>query len=197
MLKHYYHPMSRAVTTDWMLKELGAPHEQIVIDFPAGENNTPEYRAINPMGKIPALVDDDVVITETAAICAYLADKFAEKKFAPPTNSPERGRYYRYLFFPSAVLEPMFTFKQLGTEGLDPKSVGWGDLERCITTIEQMTPDKDWALGSQFTTADIVFGGTLDFFIKFGMLKEPSEKVAAYVERIRNRSAYKQSHPEF
>ena len=195
MLKHYYHPMSRGVTTDWMLKELDAPHEQILVDFPAGANNTPEYRAINPMGKIPTLADGEVVITETAAICAYLADKFPEKKLAPATNSPERGKYYRYLFYPSAVLEPMFTVNHFGIEGLDPKSVGWGDLERCITTIERMTPEKDWALGSQFTTADVVFGGTLDFFIQFGMLKEPSEKVAAYVERIRNRPAYKLSHP--
>ena len=196
-LKHYYHPMSRAVSTDWMLKELDAPHEQILVDFPAGANNTPEYRAINPMGKIPALADGDEVVTETAAICAYLADKFPEKNFAPPTNSPERGKYYRYLFYPSAVLEPMFTVDMRGIEGLDPKSVGWGDLERCMTTIELMVPEKDWALGSQFTAADVVFGGTLDFFVKFGMLKEPSAKVMAYIERIRNRPAYKQSHPEF
>lgn len=195
MMKHYYHPMSRAVSSDWMLKELDAPHEQILVDFPAGENDTPEYRAINPMGKIPALVDGEVIVTETAAICAYLADKFPEKNFAPATSSSERGRYYRYLFYPSAVLEPMFTVNMMGVEGIDAKTVGWGDLQRCLNAIESMTPDTDWALGSQFTTADVVFGGTLDFFIKFGMLKEPSEKVSAYVERIRHRPAYQQSHP--
>ena len=108
-MKHYFHPMSRAVTTHWMLTELDAEHEQIVVDFPAGENNTPEYRAINPMGKIPALVDGDVVVTETAAICAYLADKFPEKGFAPQPDSTERGRYYRYLFFAGNTLEPMFS----------------------------------------------------------------------------------------
>ena len=189
--------MSRAVSSDWMLKELNVAHEQIVIDFQAGENNTPEYRAVNPMGKLPALVDGEVVVTECAAICAYLADKFPEKNFAPATSSPERGKYYRYLCYPSAVLEPMFTINLMGVEGLDPKTVGWGDLERCITTIELMTPEKDWALGEQFTAADVVFGGTLVFFIQFGMLKEPSKKVAAYVERIKNRPAYKQSHSGF
>lgn len=197
MLKHYYHPMSRAVTSDWMLKELDAPHEQILIDFPAGENKKPEYLAINPMGKIPAIVDGNMVVTETAAICAYLADKFPEKNLAPSTDSPERGLYYRYLFFPSAVLEPMFSVKKLELEGLDPKSVGWGDEERCLNSIELMTPEKDWVLGSQFTAADVVFGGTLDFAMLFGWITEPSEKVAAYVERIRKRSAYQQSHPKF
>ena len=78
-MKHYFNPMSRAVTSDWMLKELDAEHERIVIDIQAGEQNSSEYRAINPMGKVPTLVDGDTVITEAAAICAYLADKFAEK----------------------------------------------------------------------------------------------------------------------
>lgn len=195
MLKHYYNPMSRAVSSDWMLKELDIPHEQINIDFRAGENNTPEFKAINPMGKLPTLVDGEVVVTETAAICAYLADKFPEKNLAPATNSPERGKYYRYLFYPGAVLEPLFTMNMLKIDGVDPGTVGWGDLERCLPTIEQMTPDEGWVLGSQFTAADIVFGGTLDFFIKFGMLK-PTEKVAAYIERIRSRPAYKLSHPD-
>ena len=92
-MKHYFNPRSRGATTDWMLKELDAPHEQIVVDFMAGENNSPEYRAINPMGKVPTLVDGDAVVTETAAICAYLADKFADKGLAPPPGSTQRGVY--------------------------------------------------------------------------------------------------------
>lgn len=193
-MKHYYHPMSRAVTTDWLLKELDVEHEQIVVDFPAGESQKPEYRAINPMGKIPTLVDEGVVITETAAICAYLADKFIEKGFAPAPGTPERGRYYRYLFFPGSVLEPMFTFEQLEGAEVSPQSVGWGDLERCLATIESMTPESGWALGEQFTAADVVFGGTLDFAVQFGWLKSPSAKVAGYVARLKARDAYRQTH---
>ncbi|MCR9259994.1 MAG: glutathione S-transferase family protein [Pseudomonadaceae bacterium] len=195
-MKHYYHPMSRAVTTHWMLTELDAEHEQVVIDYTAGENNTPEYRAINPMGKIPALVDEGVVITETAAIVAYLADKFADKGMAPDVGSSQRGSYYRYLFYPGTTLEPMFTFNQLDVENLSPQSTGWGDLERCLQTIEQMTPEVDWALGPDFTAADVVFGGTLDFAVQFGWLTSPSPKVAAYVKRIKNRDAYRRSHDE-
>ncbi len=195
-MKHYFNPMSRAVTTHWMLTELDAPHEQIIVDFQAGENNTPEYRAINPMGKVPALVDGDVVVTETAAICAYLADKFAEKGLAPPPSSTERARYYRYLFFAGTTLEPLLSLAKLGIEHPSPVSVGWGDMPRVMATVESMTPEAGWALGEQFTAADVVFGGTLDFAVQFGWLEKPSPKVAAYVERIKARPAYRETHPE-
>lgn len=194
-MKLYFHPMSRAVTTHWMLAELDVEHEQIVIDFPNGENNTPAYRAINPMGKIPALVDGGIVVTETAAICAYLADKFPEKGLAPPPDSLERGRYYRYLFFPGTTLEPMFTAHQAGITDYSPQSAGWGDMERCLATVEEMTPETDWAMGSAFTAADVVFGGTLDFSVQFGWLPSPSAKVAGYVQRIKSRPQYRQTHP--
>lgn len=192
-MKHYFHPMSRAVTTDWMLKELDVPHEQIVIPAPAGEQ--PEYRAINPMGKVPALVDGNVLVTEAAAICAYLADKFPEKGLAPPPGSPQRGAYYRYLFFPGTTLEPLLSTTRLGIEG-DPVSMGWGDMARGMAAVESMTPATDWALGERFTAADVVFGGTLAFFSGFGMM-EASPRVAAYVDRLKARPAYAASHAGF
>ena len=196
-MKHYYHPQSRAVTTHWMLTELGADHEKILVDFPNGENSQPAYRAINPMCKVPALEDDGVVVTETAAICAYLADKFPEKGFAPPVGSTERGAYYRYLFFPGTVLEPMFSMIQFGVTDYPAQSAGWGDLDRCLETVEILTPDRDWALGTQFTAADIVFGGFLDFAVQFGWLPSPTPKVAAYVKRLKARPAYRESHDPF
>ncbi|MEE8509181.1 MAG: glutathione S-transferase family protein [Myxococcota bacterium] len=195
-VKHYFHPMTRAVTSDWMLKELDAPHEQIVIDFPAGEQNSPEYRAINPMGKVPALVDGDAVVTESAAICAYLADKFPDKGFAPPPGSTDRGRYYRYLFFPGVTLEPLLSVTSLGIEDIKPHTMGWGDMPRAMATVESMTPETGWALGEKFTAADVVFGGALAFFSGFEMMKA-SPKVAAYVERIKARPAYQASHAGF
>lgn len=196
MIKHYFNPMSRALTTDWMLKELDAPHEQIVIDFAAGENDTPEYRAINPMGKVPTLVEDDVVITETAAICAYLADRFPDRGLAPPAGSKERGPYYRCLFLPGAVLEPLFSLTAGGVENTAPQSAGWGDMPRVLSTIEMLTPETGWALGEEFTAADVVLGGTLDYSIRFNWC-DPSPRVAAYVERLRSRPAYKESHAAF
>jgi glutathione S-transferase len=194
IVKHYYHPMSRAVTTHWMLTELDAKHEQVLIDFPGGENHSPEFRAINPMEKIPTLVDGDVVVTETAAICAYLADKFPESGYAPPIGTSQRGRYYRYLFYPGNTLEPMFTVRQMDVADDSPQSTGWGDLERCLATVESMTPETDWVFGKQFTAADVVFGGMLDFSVQFGWLESPTPKVADYVKRIKSRSAYRESH---
>ncbi len=193
-MKHYFNHMSRAVTTHWMLTELNAEHEQIIVDIEAGETGTAEYRAINPMGKVPVLVDGDIVVTEVAAICAYLADKFIEKGLAPSPDSDQRGKYYRYLFVPGTTLEPMFTFNLLEISDYPANSVGFGDWERCLATIESMTPETDWALGDQFTAADIVFGGTLDFAVQLGWLSSPSPKVAAYVRRIKARPAYQQSH---
>lgn len=196
MMKHYFNPMSRGVTTDWMLKELDVPHEQIIIDFSTGENNSPEYRKINPMGKVPALVDGDAVVTEVAAICAYLADKFPEKKLAPEAGSPDRATYYRYLFIAGNTIEPAFSLATSGVEHPQPSSAGWGDTSRVLATIETMTPDVGWVLGEQFTAADVVFGGLLDFSMVFNWF-EASPKVADYVERIRGRSAYQETHEAF
>ncbi|TQV67274.1 glutathione S-transferase family protein [Exilibacterium tricleocarpae] len=192
-MKHYYHPMSRAVTTDWMLRELNVEHEQIVVDYMAGQNHADTFKAINPMEKVPALVDDGIVITEVAAICAYLADKFPQAGMAPPITGSERGRYYRYLFFSGNTLEPMFTLQneKLHTPA---QSVGWGDLKRVLSSIEEMTPTEDWVMGDRFGAADIVFGGTLDFSVQFGWLSQPSPKVADYVRRIKARPAYQASH---
>jgi len=193
-MKHYFHPMSRGASTDWMLKELDVDHEQVIVDFTSGENDTPEFRAINPMGKVPTLEDEGIIVTETAAICAYLADKYPAKGFAPSPTSPERGRYYRFLFFSGTTLEPMFTFEQLGIDNDRPQSTGWGDFDRCMVTVESLTPARDWAMGAQFTAADVVFGGTLDFALQFGWLKTPTPKVMSYVKRLKSRAAYKLTH---
>ncbi|OKY26046.1 glutathione S-transferase family protein [Thalassotalea sp. PP2-459] len=195
-MKHYFNQMSRGITTDWMLKELDVPHEQVTINFDSGENLSTEFKNINPMGKLPVLVDDDVVVTEVAAICAYLADKFPEKQLAPQVGSAERATYYRYLFVAGNTIEPAFSLAAFDMEHPQPSSVSWGDMPRILATIEAMTPESDWILGQQFSAADIVFGGLLDFTIVFKWY-EPSSKVIAYVERIRQRPAYRESHGGF
>lgn len=195
-MKHYFNPMSRGVITDWMLKELDVPHEQIIIDFSTGENNSPEYRKINPMGKLPALVDGETVVTEVAAICAYLADKFPEKGLAPEAGSTDRGAYYRYLFIAGNTVEPALSLAAAGFEHPQPSSAGWGDTSRVLATIETMTPEVGWVLGERFTAADVVFGGLLDISMVFKLF-EASPGVAGYVERIRGRQAYRETHGAF
>jgi len=195
-VKHYCNPNSRAVTTLWMFEELDVPHEQVVIDFAAGDQESADYRAINPMGKVPALVDGDAVVTETAAICAYLADKFPEKGLAPDPASTDRGRYYRYLFVPGTTFEPLFALATLEITHPQPASAGWGDLPRAMATAESMTPGTGWALGDRFSAADVVFGGFLDFMMVFGWV-EASPRIAAYVDRLRARPAYRATHAGF
>ncbi|MGH1542996.1 MAG: glutathione S-transferase family protein [Arenicella sp.] len=188
--------MSRGITTDWMLKELDAPHEQIIIDFTTENKDLANFRKINPMGKIPTLVDGGAVVTEVAAICAYLADKFLEKGLAPEPGSVERAAYYRYLFVAGNTIEPALSLAASGIEHPEPRSAGWGDLSRVLATIEAMTPNTDWALGKQFTAADVVFGGLLDYSMVFKLI-DASPKVAAYVARIQQRPSYRQTHGAF
>ncbi len=192
-MKHYFHPMSRGASTAWMFHELDVEREDVIVDVPGGEQNTPAYRAINPMGKVPTLVDGDIVVTETAAICAYLADRFPDRDMAPEPGSPERGAYYRYLFVPGTTLEPVFALDAVDFQHPVAEGAGWGDTARALATIESMTPEAGWALGEQFTAADVVFGGTVDFCVNlFGV--EVSSRVTRYLDRLRDRPAYRATH---
>ncbi|MBB1348312.1 MULTISPECIES: glutathione S-transferase family protein [unclassified Pseudoalteromonas] len=195
-MKHYYNSMSRSVTTDWMLKELDVQHEQININFSEDSPELRDLQTINPMGKLPTLVDGESVITETAAICAYLSDKYLDKKLAPAIGSNQRAKYYRYLFIAGNTIEPALTLAASNIEHPNSATAGWGDKTRVVATIEAMTPQGGWALGDEFTAADIVFGGLLDSAVTFGMLA-PSPKVAAYISRIQQRPAYKETHKYF
>lgn len=195
-MKHYYNSMSRSVTTDWMLKELDEQHEQININFSEDSPELRDLQTINPMGKLPTLVDGENVITETAAICAYLSDKYLDKKLAPAIGSNQRAKYYRYLFIAGNTIEPALTLAASNMEHPNSATAGWGDKTRVVATIEAMTPHSGWALGDEFTTADIVFGGLLDSAVTFGMLA-PSPKVAAYIFRLQQRPAYKETHNYF
>ncbi len=194
-MKLYFNPRSRSVTIDWMLKELNVEHEKIFIDFDNHNHPLTELHRINPMKKLPTLIDGELVITETAAICAYLADKYPHKNLAPERGSVNRGVYYRYLFIAGNTIEPALSLASAGMEYPDAYSVGWGDMTRVVATIEQLTPESEWIVGSQFTAADVIFGGLLDFATKFGWIT-PSPKVDAYISRIRRRPAYLQAHPE-
>lgn len=192
-MKHYYNKMSRAVITDWMLQELAIEHQQIPVNLTAGSADLIELQKINPMGKVPVLVDGKQIITETAAICAYLADKFPEKALAPKVDQLSRATYYRYLFIAGNTIEPALTLTACDLQHPNSATAGWGDIERVVNTIENLTPIEDWILGQQFSAADVVFGGLLDSAVMFGTLKA-STKVLAYIDRLQQRPAYKISH---
>ncbi|QIB66715.1 glutathione S-transferase family protein [Kineobactrum salinum] len=190
----YTNPYSRGRIARWMLEETGAPYDVKIMEYD-GSIKAPEYLAINPMGKVPALVHGDTVVTETVAICAYLADQFPEKKLAPAVGSPERGSYYRWLFFVAGPLEMAMTARSQGWE-IDQKAaqvVGCGLIGDTLATLEQALTGRDYLCGSQFTAADLVLGSYLGWNLLQQQI-EPLPVFSRYVERLEAREAAKRAN---
>ena len=156
----YTNPQSRGQIARWMLEEIDETYVTVALDY-GTTMKAPEYLAINPMGKVPAIVHDGKVITEAAAICAYLADAFPEKNLAPALN--DRADYYRWLFFTAGPLESAVTNRNLGITPTAQQQlfVGYGDYDRVINVLEQALTDKAFIAGNQFTAADVYVGSQL------------------------------------
>lgn len=185
----YTNPMSRGQIARWMLEEVGAPYEAVILDY-AGGMKTADYRAINPMGKVPAIVHGGKVVTECAAICAYLADAFPAAGLAPATD--DRADYYRWLFFAAGPVEAAITNKAMGfvlPEGRE-RSAGYGSLDDTLDTLETAVTGRSWICGGTFTAADVYVGAQIDWGLSFGTI--PSRPAfEAYAARLRERPAYK------
>jgi len=186
-IKLYHHPWSRAANVIWMLEELGLPYELVFVDFMKGAHKTPEMLALNPMGKLPILVDGDAVVTESAAIAIYLADRYSLGNLAPKTDDPARATYLRWAFFAPSVVEPG-TMAHGAKWEFKPSQAGWGSYDAMMATIESAVAGKQYLLGDRFSMADVVFGGTLRYMIQFKII-EPSPAVAAYAARLGERPA--------
>ena len=167
-LTFYTHPMSRGRIARWMLEETGLPYEEVLLDY-ASTMKAPEYLAINPMGKVPALRHDDTVVTESVAIGLYLADLVPEKRLAPAPGSRERGPYYRWLLFLAGPLEAFLTAKHAGTLA-SPASAGYGAEGDVVRVLEQAVAGKTFLAGDHFTAADLYMTAYLDFYMQFGLL---------------------------
>jgi len=185
----YTNPMSRGQIARWMLEEVGAPYEAVILDY-AGGVKTADYRAINPMGKVPAIVHGGKVVTECAAICAYLADAFPAAGLAPATD--DRADYYRWLFFAAGPVEAAVTNKAMGfvlPEGRE-RSAGYGSFDDTLDTLETAVTGRSWICGGTFTAADVYVGAQIDWGLAFGTI--PSRPAfEAYAARLRERPAYK------
>jgi glutathione S-transferase len=185
----YTNPMSRGRMVRWMLEEIGQPYDTEIVAYGAGMK-TPEYCAINPMGKVPALRHGDMVVTETAAIIAYLADAFPEARLAPPPASPLRGPYYRWLFYAAGCLEAAITNKALGVvvPAERERMVGYGSFEAVMEVLEAAVSKSAYLLGEDFSAADVYLGSQLGFGMRFGMIdKRPAFE--AYYARMQARPA--------
>lgn len=182
----YTNPMSRGRIARWMLEEVGAPYETVVLEY-GTTMKAADYLAVNPMGKVPAIKHGDVVVTEVAAICAYLADAFPAANLAPPWA--DRAAYYRWLFFTAGPLETAVTNKAFGFDAPDKKqSLGYGDYDEALDAVEHAIAPGPYVCGDMFTAADVVIGSQLGYGLMFGTIaKRPS--FDAYVSRLYARPA--------
>jgi glutathione S-transferase len=188
-LVFYTNPASRGRTIRWMLEEVGQPYRTEVLDY-AGTMKAPEYLAINPMGKVPALRHGGTVVTESAAICAYLADAFPAAGLAPPAEDPLRAPYYRWLFFAAGPLEAAWTNQALGF-AVPPereRMVGYGSLAAVLRTLEGAVARAPYLAGDGFTAADVYVCSQLGFGLMFGMI-EKRPAFVDYVARLTARPA--------
>jgi glutathione S-transferase len=189
MLTLYHAAPSRSSIVRWMLEEIGEPYDIHLLSLNRGDNRAPDYLAINPMGKVPALQHGDVVITEAAAICAYLADEFPRAKLNVPIGDVRRGPYLKWLFFGPSCIEPAIMDRAFPRkEEARRTALGYGDFDTCMNVVANAVARGPYLLGEQFTAADVVIGSTLRWGMQFKLLPERSEFVA-YISRLAQRSA--------
>lgn len=187
----YHHPYSRAANVVWMLEEVGVPYELRYVDILAGAQKGPELVALNPMGKLPTLTDGDVVVTESAAIGLYLADRYAAGRLAPALDDPKRGTYLRWSLFAPSVIEPGAMAKLAGWTFKEGQA-GWGAYASMLKAIESAIEGREFVLGDTFSMADVIFGGTVRYMLTFKML-EATPTLSAYAERLAARPAWKKA----
>jgi glutathione S-transferase len=188
-LVFYTHPQSRGRIVRWMLEEIGQPYRTELLDY-ATTMKAPAYLAINPMGKVPAIRHGDTVVTEAAAICAYLADAFPEARLAPPPGDRLRGPYYRWLFFGAGPLEAAWTNKAMGfvVPPERERMMGYGRFEDVVNALERAVARAQYVVGDSFTAADVYLGSGIGFGMQFGTI-EKRPAFEQYWQRIGARPA--------
>ncbi|QFY60255.1 glutathione S-transferase family protein [Rhizobium grahamii] len=187
----YTNPMSRGRIARWMLEETGVPYTTEIVGFD-GAMKSPEYLAVNPMGKVPAIRHGKTIVTECAAICAYLADTFPEVELAPKPE--ERGNYYRWMFFAAGPLEAAATNKALGFETPADKSrmAGYGSFSDVMNTLEKAVGASPYIAGNRFTAADVYVGSHIGWGMGFGTI-EKRQAFVDYFGRLMERPSYKRA----
>ena len=186
----YHAAPSRSSIVHWMLEELGEPYDLHLVSFKTGENLQPAYLAVNPMGKVPAVRHGDVVVTEAAAICAYLADEFPHARLNIPVGDLHRGVYLKWLFFGPSCVEPAIMDRAFPRREAPPRAaLGYGDFETVMDVLAKATAAADpYLMGEQFTAADVVIGSGLRWATMFKLIPERPE-FGAYLARLEQRPA--------
>ncbi len=191
-LVFYTNPMSRGQIARWALHEAGADYEEVLLDY-GRPMKRGDYRSINPMGKVPAIVHDGNIITEAAAICLYLADAFPEAGLAPH-GLAEKADYYRWAFFGAGPLEQAIIAHSMNWDrDVDARTagrLGFGTYETTVKTLAGLLADRAFVCGDRFTAADVYIGAQVDWGLQFKTLPAEPE-FEAYAARLRQRQAYK------
>ena len=190
-LVFYTHPMSRGRIVRWMLEEVGTPYRTEIVEY-GPPMKSPDYLAINPMGKVPTLRHGDTIVTECAAICAYLADVFPEAGLAPPQHA--RGAYYRWLFFGAGPLEAAVTDRRLGFEppADQRQMVGYGSYDAMLDMLEHGVGAGGYLAWDRFTAADLFIGANLSWGMYFGTI-EKRPAFEAYSAMVQDRDAFRRA----
>jgi glutathione S-transferase len=184
----YHAAPSRSSTVLWMLEELGQPFELVVLDMKKSEQREPAYLAVNPMGKVPAVKHGDTIITESAAICTYLADEFPAAKLAPSIGDPARGTYLRWMFFHGSAFEPAVIDHALKREPGSRQMLPYGDYDTTLNVLAGALTKGPYLLGDRFSAADVQMGSNLRWTMQFGIVPQRPEFVR-YVELLKQRPA--------
>ena len=188
----FHAPHSRSSITRAMLEELGVPFDLVTLDLQRNEQRSGEYLAINPMGKVPALRHEGVLITEQPAILMYLAELYPEKGLAPPVDDPLRGPYLRWMVFYGSCFEPAIMDFSQKREPVPAMACAYGDYDSVMRVIAAQLKQGPWLLGDRFTAADVLWGGALNYGMMFKLVPE-RPALRAYVDRVQSRPAIRRA----
>ena len=192
MIKLYWSPRSRSFSALWLMEETGEPYERVLTDITTGAQKTPEFLAINPMGKVPAIKDGEATLAEAAAICAYVAERYPEAKLAPPPGDPSRAKYLYWLFFGPGCIEPAMV--QVATKiEMNPVSAGWGDAQRVFDVLDAALEKGPWILGENFSAADIVIGSGLNVSVRLFKMVPTRPSFDRYLDACAGRPAFQRA----
>ncbi|CAA2137356.1 Glutathione S-transferase GstA [Hyphomicrobium sp. ghe19] len=190
-LVHYHAPQTRSFAVRWLFEELGSPpHELKVLNMKKGEHKTPEFLAINPLGKLPTVTHDGVPVTEVGAIAIHLADLFPDAQLAPPLGDPARGTYLRWIIFNHGAVEPAVADRWRKIESSMPSAMSYGTYDGMVSTLVGALGSGPYILGERFSAADVVVGSSVRWLTLFKLLPETPE-FTSYLERLTSRPAFK------
>jgi glutathione S-transferase len=192
MMKLYWSPRTRSFSALWMMEETGQRYERVLTDIATGAQKKPEFLAINPMGKVPALQDGEATLAEQAAICAYVAERYPDAKLAPPVGDARRAKYLYWLFFAPGCIEPAIL--QIATKvQISPVQAGWGEAKQVFDVLERAVEKGPWLLGEQFTAADVMIGSNLQAVIRMFKMVPSRPAFDRYLDACAARPAFQRA----